>query len=67
MGKEGVYYSYFSNVENEIQSLGNRSKVNRTGHLAHSVNLQTFAFSVPHLYKALDSIAENLNSSPMVL
>ena len=62
-----VLFLFFKCGKWDSESLGNRSKVNRTGHLAHSVSLQTFALSVPHLYKALESTAENLNSSPMVL
>lgn len=65
--RRSLLFLFFKCGKWDSESLGNRSKVNRTGHLAHSVSLQTFALSVPHLYKALESTAENLNSSPMVL
>jgi len=71
MGKEGIYHPHFSDVENVVQRIGNMPKVtqllNGTGHLIQVVNLQTsHSFSFLH-YKAVDSTAENLISSPTLL
>lgn len=72
MGKEGIYHLQFSDVEKPgSENLGNMPKItqlrNGTGHLVQAVNLQTSHFFSFLYCKAVDSTAENLTASPLLL